>query len=70
MKWKYNYVMRRLDTTKKVTLLFRISYAKYARSQLPDNVITKRKYKRRAAPNDGRRKPVRKEQRGRAFLSS
>ena len=67
---KINYVMRRLDRPKKVTLLFITFYAKYARSQLPDNVIIKRKNKRRAAPNGGRRKPVRKEQRGRAFLSS
>ena len=62
--------MRRLDTPKKVTLLFITFYAKYARSQLPDNLTMKRKYKRRAEPNGGRRKLVRKEQRGRAFLSS
>ena len=66
--------MRRLGTPKKVTLPnSRTFYAKYARvprSQLPDNIIMKRKYKRRAAPKSRRRRPVRKGQRGRGFLSS
>ena len=39
------------------------------RSQLPPNVIMKRRYRRRAAPK-GRRRPIRKGQRGRGFLSS
>ena len=46
MRRKNNYVMRRLDTPKKVTLLNgRTFYAKYQRaprSQLPPNVIMKR----------------------------
>ena len=74
MRRKNNYVMRRLDTPKKVTLSNgRTSYAKYQRapmSQLPPNVIMKRKYKAGAAPKSRRRRPVRKEQRGRGFLSS
>ena len=51
----------------------RTFYAKYQRaprSQLPPDVIMKRKYKRRAAPKGRRRRPVRKGQRGRGFLSS
>ena len=48
MRRKNNYVMRRLDTPKKVTLSNgRTFYAKYrrvSRSQLPPKVIMKRKY--------------------------
>ena len=66
--------MRRLDKPEKATFPnVRIFYAKYqrvTRSQLPPNVIMKRKYKRRAAPKGGRRRPVRKKQRGCGFLSS
>ena len=64
MRRKNNYVMRRLDTLKKVTL------QRVPRSQLPPNVIMKRKYKRRAGPKGRRRRPVRKGQWGRGFLSS
>ena len=60
--------MRRLDTPKKVTLPNgRTFYAKYQRaprSQLPPNVILKRKYKRIAALKGTRRRLVRKGQRG------
>ena len=74
MRRKNNYVMRRLDTPKKVTLpKSRNFYAKYQRvprSQLPPNVITKRRYRTRAALKDRRRRPIRKGQRGRCFLSS
>ena len=53
MRWKNNNVMRRLDTPKRVTLPNgRTFYAKcqrVPRSQLPLNVIMKRKYKRRVA---------------------
>ena len=49
MRGKNNYVMRRLDTQKKVTFLNgRTFYAKYQRlprSQLPPNVITKKNIK-------------------------
>ena len=74
MRRKNNYVMRRLDTPKKVTLPNgRTFYAKcqrVPRSRFPPNVIMKRKYKRRAAPKGKRRRPVRNGQRGRDFLSS
>ena len=56
MRRKNNYVMRRLDTLKKVTL------QRVPTSQLPPNVIMKRKYKRRAGPKGRRRRPVRKGQ--------
>ena len=63
MRRKDNYVMRKLKTPKKVTLpnsrTFYIKYQIVPRSQLPDNVIMKRKYKRRG-----------KGQRGWGFLSS
>ena len=66
--------MKRLDTPKKVTLPNgRTSYAKYQRvpwSQLPPNVIMKRRYRTRAAPKGRRRRPVRKGQRGGGFLRS
>ena len=73
MRRKNNYLMRRLDSSKKVTLpngrTFYAKYLRLARSQLPPNLIMKRKYKRRAAPK-GRRRPVRTGQRGQDFLSS
>ena len=66
--------MRRLNTPKKVTLpngrTFYAKYARVPRSHIPDNVIMKKKYKRRAAPKDRRIRPVRKGQRGRGFFSS
>ena len=65
--------MRRLDTSKKVTLpigrTFHAKYQRVPRSQLPPNVIMRRMYKTRAAPK-GRRRPIRKRQKGRGFLSS
>ena len=73
MSRKNNYVMRRLDTLKKVTLTNSwFLYAKYQRvprSQFSPNVTMKRKYKRRAAPKGRRRRPVRKGQRGQGFRS-
>ena len=66
--------MRRIDTPKKVTLpngtTFYAKYAGVPRSQLPNNVILKRKYKRRAVSKGRRRRAIRKGQRGRNFLSS
>ena len=54
MRRKSNYVMRRLDAPKKVTLPNgRTFYAKFQiapRSQLPPNFIMKRRYRTRAAP--------------------
>ena len=65
MRRKNSYVMRRLDTPKKVTLSNgRTFYAKYQRvprSQLPPNVIMKRRYRRRSAPKGRRRRPMGKE---------
>ena len=58
-----NYVIRRLNTPKKVILpngrTFYAKYQRLPRFQLSPNVIMKRKYKRRTAPK-GRRRPVRK----------
>ena len=66
--------MRRLNTPKKVTLpngrTFCAKYATVARSQLPPNVIMRRQNRRRVAPKGRRRRPLRKGQRGRVFLSS
>ena len=66
--------MRRLEIPQKVTLPNgRNFYAKHEwvpRSQLPPNAIMKRKYRQRATSKGKRRRPVRKGQRGRDFLSS
>ena len=66
--------MRRLETPKKVTLpngrTFYAKYQRVPRSQLPPNVTVKRRYRTRAAPKGKRRRPIRKGQRGRGFLSS
>ena len=74
MRRKNNYVMRRIDAPKKVTLpngtTFYAKYAGVPRSQLPNNVILKRKYKRRAVSKGRRRRAITKGQRGRDFLSS
>ena len=64
MRRKNNYVMRRLDTPKKVTLpngrTFCAKYQRVPRSQLPPNVIMKRWYKTRATPKGRRKRPIRK----------
>ena len=74
MRRKNNYVMRRLDTPKKVTFsngrTFYTKYQRKATSRFRPNVTMKRKYKRRAAPECRGRRPVRKGQKGRSFLSS
>ena len=74
MRRKNNYVMRRLDTPKKVTLTngrtFYDKYHRVPRSQLPPDVIMKRRYRRRAAPKGRRRRSIKKGKRGRGFLSS
>ena len=66
--------MKRLDTSKKVTLLnagtFYAKYQKVPRSQLPPNAIVKIRYRTRAAPKGRRRRPIRKKQSDRGFLSS
>ena len=74
MRRKNNYVMRRLDTPKKVTLPNgRTFYAKYQRaprSHLPPKVIMKRRHRIRAAPKGRRRRPIRKGKKVQGFLSS
>ena len=64
MRRKNNYVMRRLDTPKKVTLpngrTFYAKYQRVPRSRLPPNVIMKRWYKTRATPKGRRKRPIRK----------
>ena len=66
--------MRRLDTSKKVALpndrTFYAQYERVPKSHLPPNVTIKKIYKRRAAPKGRKRRPVRKGQRDRGFLSS
>ena len=66
--------MKRLDTPKKATLpngrTFYGKYQRVPRFQLPPNVITKRRYRTRAAPKGRRRGPIRKGQIGQGFLSS
>ena len=74
MRRKNNYVMKRLDKPKRVTLpngrTFYAKYQRVPRFQLPPNVIMKRRYRARAAPRGRIRRTIRKEQRGRGFLSS
>ena len=64
MRRKNNYVLRRLDTPKKVTLpngrTFYAKYQRVPRSRLPPNVIMKRWYKTRATPKGRRKRPIRK----------
>ena len=68
MRRKNNYVMRRLDTLKRVTLpngrTFVARYKRVSRAYLPANVILKRGYRQRAAPRGRRRR-----QRGRGLFS-
>ena len=58
-------MMRRLDIPKKVTLpngrTFYAKYQRVPRSQLPPNVIMKKKYKRRAAAKRLKKKTSEKE---------
>ena len=73
MRRKNNYVMKSLETSKKVTLpngrTFYAKYTRVPRSKLLPNAIMTRSYKRRAAAK-GRRKPIRKGERGQCFLST
>ena len=70
MRRKNNYVMRKLDTPKRVTLPNgRVFYAKYncvKRSELLPNIILRRNYRQRAAPR-GRRRVA---QQGRRIFST
>ena len=64
--------MRRLDTPKKLALPnARTFYAKIQRvprSQLPTNVIMKRRYRTKTEQKGRRRRPIRKGQRDWVFL--
>ena len=64
--------MRRLDTPKKLALPnARTFYAKnqrVPRSQLPTNVIMKRRYRTKTEQKSRRRRPIRKGQRDWVFL--
>ena len=68
---KNNYVMRRLNTPKRVTLpngrIFIARYKRVPRSQLPANVTIRRRYTQRAAPR-GRRRRRRGRQGGRGLF--
>ena len=67
MRRKNNYVMRKLDTPKRVTLPNgRVFYAKYKCVkcfELPPNIMLRRNYRQRAAPR-GRRGRVAQQGRG------
>ena len=67
MRRKNNYVMKKLDAPKRVTLPNRrVFYAKYKRvkrSELPPNIILRRNYRQRADPR-GRRRRVAQQGRG------
>ena len=71
MRRKNNYVMRKIDTPKGVTLPNgRVFYAKYKRvkrSELPINIILRRNYRQRAAPKGRRRRVA---QKGRGIFST
>ena len=71
MRRKNNYVMRKLDVPKRVTLpngrTFIARYKRVSRSQLPANVILRRTYRQRAAPRGRRRRKRR--QGGRSLFS-
>ena len=73
MRRKNNYVMRKLDTPKRVTLPNgRVFYAKYncvKRSELLSNIILRRNYRQRAAPR-GRRSRRRVAHQGRSIFST
>ena len=68
MRRKNNYVMRKLDVPKRVTLpngrTFIARYKRVSRSQLPANVILRRTYRQRAAPRGRRRRKRRQGGRG------
>ena len=72
MRRKNNYVMRRLDTPKKVTLpngrTFYAKYQRVPRSQLPPNVIMNKRYRTRAAPKGSKRRTIKKSNKAEVFL--
>ena len=70
MRQKDNYVMMKLNTPKRVTLLnvqtFVVQCKRVSRDQLPANVTVRRRYTQRAEPKNKRRK--RGWQRGRGIF--
>ena len=70
MRRKENYVMRKLDTPKRVTLpngrTFLARYKRVKRSELPPNITMSRTYTQRAVPR-GRRRRLRVQQGQRIF---
>ena len=68
MRRKNNYVIQKLDVPKRVTLsngrTFIGRYKRVSRSQLPENVILRRIYRKRAAPRGRRRRRRRRGGRG------
>ena len=68
MRRKKNYVMRKLDIPKRVTLpngrVFCAKYKRVKRSKLPPNIILRRNYRQRAAPRGRRRRRVAQQGRG------
>ena len=77
MTIKSNYVMLKVDVPKRITLLnsriFIARYKRISRSQLPENVILRRKCRQRAAPRGrlrrGRGVERRREQERRGLFS-
>ena len=59
MRQKDNYVMRKLNTPKRVTLpngrTFLARYKRVPRSELPPHITIRRRYRQRAAPRGRRR---------------
>ena len=72
MRRKKNYVMRKLDTPKRVTLpngrVLCAEYKRVKRSKLPPNIILRRNYRQTAAPRGRRRR--RGAQQGRGIFST
>ena len=68
MRQKNNYVMRKLNTPKRVTLpngwTFLARYKRAPRSELPPHITIRWRYRQRAAPRDRRRRG----QRGRGIF--
>ena len=68
MRRKNNYVMRKLDTPKRITLPngrnFYGEYKRVKRSELRPNIILRRNYWQRAAPRGRRRRRVAQQGRG------
>ena len=60
MRQKDNYVMMKMNTPKRVTLLnvqtFVVQYKRVSRDQLPANVTVRRRCTQRAEPKNKRRK--------------